>query len=602
VQKKISRAKFLGVGLSAAVLSSGISPFLAKAQTVRFGAATTGKLSQYCRGDGSDETEQINKCFREHLYVEIDEPPAGVGYGFRAYGRGGGGILLRSGHEVEGMGERSKLLRVGKWEKHGKCLRNENRLEGDSSIKLNGIHIEGFRTMSDVPKPDSAADSIAVAIRARKSGNYCNDINLTNIKIYNWPGVSISIRNGSNVVCKEVSSVNPTRGGIVFYTCKHVNLINCRSIESGDDAFAFYCTGIDPHDQRTNRPIFDIVVDRCEASVRSNPEYGATLKFDGAREVQVSNSIFRHSKNSNIYISTALGGFNPRDITVRDCKMLGGMRHSFHINADKANNIILRNSYLREPKGNCVRIQSIKGIQRVFDIRIVDNTMVRPRSGRFFDIQQNLRGIYLARNKLIKADSIKPSIQVKTPKPGSYINDDTPTIQAFVKDNALLSKAHIKLFVARSEIPASKFGYKNGLLSYKASRPLEAGKKTVKIVVRDPAGNSSVKSWSFTIDKTKPKIKDVRPKPQTRVADRRPNIRAIVRDNLGLRKKDLKLYVSSKLVPQNNYNFNPETGLLKYRPPSLPFGRIQVKITAKDRAGNTTEKSWSFTVVKRQHT
>jgi len=60
--KKLSHAKSLGLGLSVAILSTEVSPFIAKAQTVNFGAATVGKLSKYCRGDGSDESARINKC------------------------------------------------------------------------------------------------------------------------------------------------------------------------------------------------------------------------------------------------------------------------------------------------------------------------------------------------------------------------------------------------------------------------------------------------------------------------------------------------------------------------------------------------------------
>src|SRR5215204_6357377 len=78
-QAKVSRGKFLGMGLSAVLITSGVAPFVAKAQTVNFGAATTGKLSDYCRGDGSDETYQIRQYLKEHMYVEINEPPEAWG-------------------------------------------------------------------------------------------------------------------------------------------------------------------------------------------------------------------------------------------------------------------------------------------------------------------------------------------------------------------------------------------------------------------------------------------------------------------------------------------------------------------------------------------
>lgn len=201
------------MGLSAALLSSGIYPFVAKAQTVNFNAATSAKLSDYCRGDGSDETNKINEVLANNLYVEIDEPPAGVGYGIRAYGSDGGGVLLRSGHEINGRGANSKILRVGKWQRNGHCLKNKDYLRGDSSIKLNNIYVEGFRDKPDVPNVDSDADNTGINIKAQVEGAWCEDIQLTGVQVHNWPGVAIRIRNGSNVTFTDVKSKNPSRGG-----------------------------------------------------------------------------------------------------------------------------------------------------------------------------------------------------------------------------------------------------------------------------------------------------------------------------------------------------------------------------------------------------
>ena len=119
-QGQISRARFLGLGLSTALLSSMLSLFTAKSRTVNFDATTSGKLSDCCLGDGSDQTCESNKCLRNNLFVGIEEPPAGVGYGFRANGSGGGGLLLKSAHEINALGADSKLLRVGKWQRNGK--------------------------------------------------------------------------------------------------------------------------------------------------------------------------------------------------------------------------------------------------------------------------------------------------------------------------------------------------------------------------------------------------------------------------------------------------------------------------------------------------
>lgn len=398
-QIKVSRREFVGLGLSAALLSSGISPFVAKAQTVNFNAATTGKLSDYCRGDGSDETEQIQKCFSEHLFVEIDEPPAGVGYGIRGHAYNGGGVYMWPGQEVNGRGANSKLLRVGKWQKDGKCLFNLYKNTGASSIKLNNIYIEGFRHKSDVPNIDSDADSTAIAIRAREAGKWCNDIQLTGVQVHNWPGKSINIRNGSNVTFRDVKSVNPARGGITFYTSKNLNLLRVKSFDSGDDAFAFYAEGV-PGKPATTRYSYGITMKYCQSYTRYNPQYGAALKFEGAREALVTNSRFSHAKNSLVYLASYPGGFHPTDIRVYDCKMLGGRRHSFQIVAGRARLISARRNYMYRPAGNCVFIRTPKGGGSTFDVTITGNTLVKPGSGKFIVVQDNISGVYTKRNTL----------------------------------------------------------------------------------------------------------------------------------------------------------------------------------------------------------
>lgn len=102
--------------------------------------------------------------------------------------------------------------------------------------------------------------------------------------------------------------------------------------------------------------------------------------------------------------------------------------------------------------------------------------------------------------RTVTVDTLKPTISGMSPRHASIIRDTTPTIRATVKDNNLLSKANIKLYVNGRLISATKYSYvpSTGALVYNSPR-LVLGKKTVKIVATDAARNVGTKSWYFTI-------------------------------------------------------------------------------------------------------
>ncbi len=101
----------------------------------------------------------------------------------------------------------------------------------------------------------------------------------------------------------------------------------------------------------------------------------------------------------------------------------------------------------------------------------------------------------------IKLDTARPTISGMSPRRGSVIKDRTPTIKATVRDSMTnLAKGNIRLYVAGKAIPASKFSYSRATdqLVYNSPK-LSIGKKTVKIVARDAAGNVGARSWYFRI-------------------------------------------------------------------------------------------------------
>ena len=98
-------------------------------------------------------------------------------------------------------------------------------------------------------------------------------------------------------------------------------------------------------------------------------------------------------------------------------------------------------------------------------------------------------------------DTILPTVTGMRPVQGSTIRDRTPAIRATVGDNLTnLVEADLQLYVNGARISAAKYAYNasTDLLSYNSPK-LSTGRKTVKVVANDAAGNVGSRSWSFTI-------------------------------------------------------------------------------------------------------
>jgi hypothetical protein len=96
-------------------------------------------------------------------------------------------------------------------------------------------------------------------------------------------------------------------------------------------------------------------------------------------------------------------------------------------------------------------------------------------------------------------DTIRPTVSGMSPKHRSITRDTTPTIAATVKDSATnLRKSNIELYVAGKRITTFNYSAATDRLTYTSPR-LTKGKKVMKIVATDAAGNVGAKSWYFTI-------------------------------------------------------------------------------------------------------
>ncbi len=98
-------------------------------------------------------------------------------------------------------------------------------------------------------------------------------------------------------------------------------------------------------------------------------------------------------------------------------------------------------------------------------------------------------------------DTVLPTVSGMYPRNASTTTDVTPTIKATVGDNLTnLQKANMKLYVNGVLISPTKYSYSaaTDVLTYNSPK-LAKGKKTVKIVATDEAGNVRTASWYFTI-------------------------------------------------------------------------------------------------------
>jgi hypothetical protein len=508
--RRISRKEFVGLGLSSAVmLSSGaISPFVAKAQTVNFSAASSTKLSRHCRGDGTDETAKIQNVLNNYLHVEADEPPGGVAYGVGQ----ANGLALRSGQEIDGTGF-GKFRRVGGYKHQQVCFKNNDFVRGNSGIKLNNISIEGRRQGDmTVPRIDSKCQTTGIFFKVHDDSptEKLRNISLTGVEVHNWPGIGILVLNGKHFHYTDVKCVNPARGGMKWTAdCYDINLLRCVSAQTGDVAIGLWATGFVYGAPNKNIPAGDlhhVTLTNCASSVRTNAQYGAALMIYGARQVTARGCTLGPALNDVVHINSdtfTAKEYVPSDILIEDCTMLGGRLNSFEVEADRAVRIIARNNHMIRPATNCVHVRSATRGRHNLDVTVTGNTLQSPGRDHIL-IDDNVRGVTLSNNELVYDDATHPTISNLEPANNATVTKARPAIKAVVKDNkdgSGVTKGKITLHVDGRKIDPRKFKYYpySGNLTYVPPRNLRNGKHTAKVIAEDRAGNATSRSWYFTV-------------------------------------------------------------------------------------------------------
>jgi hypothetical protein len=105
-------------------------------------------------------------------------------------------------------------------------------------------------------------------------------------------------------------------------------------------------------------------------------------------------------------------------------------------------------------------------------------------------------------------------------------------------------------------------------------------------------------TYALLKDTTPPLIKKVDPYPGKKTKQRKPMIKAVVKDDLSGIGSDLDILITIDgkwMIPE----YDPETNVLFTRPPSpLSYGQHKLLISVKDRCGNRSEVRRNFFVVE----
>ncbi|HHY63296.1 MAG TPA: Ig-like domain-containing protein, partial [Firmicutes bacterium] len=134
---------------------------------------------------------------------------------------------------------------------------------------------------------------------------------------------------------------------------------------------------------------------------------------------------------------------------------------------------------------------------------------------------------------------------------------------------------------------------------------------TVKMKVKDMAGNEAQGNWEFKVDKDEPIISGLVPENDTwtnkplksdEVTSDYLTISATVADDnaegccpSGINYGTAQMWVDGHQIMLSDPNFKRENGLVSYTPTKLRKGRnIPVKVEVKDYAGNMTTAEWHF--------
>ncbi len=136
----------------------------------------------------------------------------------------------------------------------------------------------------------------------------------------------------------------------------------------------------------------------------------------------------------------------------------------------------------------------------------VDDAQVKAQLLRYADKKASLQGKVATGGRLNalravteNADATLPTVTAPRPVPGSSTRDRTPPVSATVNDNQTdPQRSNIRFYLDGTLRPGFVYNAATNRLTY-TTPTLAYGAHTVRIVVRDAAGNTRTTTWSFRV-------------------------------------------------------------------------------------------------------
>ncbi len=199
------------------------------------------------------------------------------------------------------------------------------------------------------------------------------------------------------------------------------------------------------------------------------------------------------------------------------------------------------------------------------------------------------------------ADTLGPTFSGIFPGQDAVISSGSVTITLTVTDSDEVNATTVNMKVDGAAVtPIRQYGwidewtddYTTLNIYYPAN--LANGVHNVEVSVKDRVGNVSTLSWSFTVAQP-PQISSLTPADGATVADRRPLISAVIKDNPTMDAGSVTMTLDGDTV---RAGFDPVTGKVSYIPPADLANETThtVTLAVQDASGNTTQARWNFTV------